>query len=68
MGAESSRKVPGILLPGDRPLRTEQVAKGLYVVRDDPYTEQYDFFDLTRLHRKAEPDKATAPRRPTTRT
>ena len=53
MGSETpKKKISGVLLPADKPLRMKSVIEGLYVAEDDPYTDRYDYFESSRLYRK----------------
>lgn len=53
-----SKKIPGLLLPADEPLRGEEVAPGLFVAVDNPYTDRYDYFETSNLF---QPKPASAP-------
>lgn len=44
------KKTPGVLLPGERPLRSREVIEGLYVVEENPYTDRYDYFESAQLY------------------
>jgi hypothetical protein len=46
------KKIAGVLLPADKPLRMKSVIEGLYVAEDDPYTDRYGYFESSRLYRK----------------
>jgi hypothetical protein len=54
---DPKKKTPGVLLPGERPLRSREVVEGLYVVEDNPYTDRYDFFESSQLYQPG-PDES----------